>query len=167
MRLPRAWLSDCVTSRFMRFLCCALLAPFVHQIRRPSRLRTMSVGSTCGLGPDLVGIYSISLAARYRVAACSTAVRQGLGKIQTVRGHISAPVFALSPPGRESSLHPPGPVAPRTLSILSVAWTVMASMTKLRRIERRKVAIGLLLDKLHDQGPLSRRASEVLGSCPT
>ena len=34
----------------------------------PSNL--LGVGSVCGLGPDLVGIHSISLAARYRVAAC-------------------------------------------------------------------------------------------------
>ena len=36
----------------------------------PSNL--LGVGSVCGHGPDLVGIYSISLAVRYRVAACST-----------------------------------------------------------------------------------------------
>ena len=32
----------------------------------------LGVGSVCGLGPDLVGLHSISLAARYRTAACST-----------------------------------------------------------------------------------------------
>ena len=30
----------------------------------------LGVGSVCGLGPDLVCIHSISLAARYRTAAC-------------------------------------------------------------------------------------------------
>ena len=34
----------------------------------PSNL--LGVGCVCGLGPDLVGIHSISLAARHRVAAC-------------------------------------------------------------------------------------------------
>ena len=34
-----------------------------------------------GLGPDLVGIHSISLAARYRVAASSSALRRGLEKV--------------------------------------------------------------------------------------
>ena len=43
-------------------------------------------GSVCGLGLDLVGIHSISLAARYRVAACSTTLRQGLEKIQAAQG---------------------------------------------------------------------------------
>ena len=33
----------------------------------PSTL--LGVGSVCGLGPDLVGIHSLSLAARYRVVA--------------------------------------------------------------------------------------------------
>ena len=40
----------------------------------PSNL--LGVGSVCGLGPDLVGIHSISLAARYRVAVCSSTLRQ-------------------------------------------------------------------------------------------
>ena len=42
MLLPQAWLSDCATSRFTRFMCCALLDLFVRQIKQPSsRLRTM------------------------------------------------------------------------------------------------------------------------------
>ena len=60
----------------------------------PSNL--LRVGSLCGLGPDLVGIHSISLAARYRAAACSTTLNQGLEKIQAARGHNFAPIFALS-----------------------------------------------------------------------
>ena len=101
----KAWSSDCATSRSLRFLCLVLLDLYAHQIRQPSRPRTMlfsvlqqarttlfqltllGVGSVSGLGPDLVGIHSISLAARYRVAACWTTLTQGLGKIQTARGH--------------------------------------------------------------------------------
>ena len=56
----------------------------------------MELGSVCGLGPDLVGVHSISLAARYRDAACSTTLNQGLEKIQTAREHNCAPFFALS-----------------------------------------------------------------------
>ena len=37
---------------------------------KPSNL--LGVGFVCGLGPNLVGIHSISLAARYRAAACSS-----------------------------------------------------------------------------------------------
>ena len=57
----------------------------------PSRF--LGVGPVCCLGPDLVGIHSIILAARYRVAACSTTLSQGLDKIQTARGHNCAPIF--------------------------------------------------------------------------
>ena len=45
----------------------------------------LSVGSVCGLGPDLVGIHSLSLAARCRTAACSNTLNQGLEKIQAAR----------------------------------------------------------------------------------
>ena len=61
----------------------------------PSNL--LRVGSVCGLGPDLVGVHSISLAARHRVAACSTTLGQGLEKIQSARGHNCAHIFAVSP----------------------------------------------------------------------
>ena len=42
----------------------------------------IGVRSVCGLGPDLVGVHSLSLAARYRTAACSKTLNQGLEKIQ-------------------------------------------------------------------------------------
>ena len=45
----------------------------------PSSL--LQVGSICGLGPYLVGIRSISLAVRYRVAACASTLRRGLEKV--------------------------------------------------------------------------------------
>ena len=60
----------------------------------PSKL--LQVGSICGLGPDLVGMHSISLAARYRVAACSSTLRRGLEKVSAARGHNCTPLFALS-----------------------------------------------------------------------
>ena len=63
-------------------LQCTTAGPY-HA--KPSNL--LGVGSVCGLGPDLVGIHSISLAARYRAAACSTTLNLGLEKIQTARGH--------------------------------------------------------------------------------
>ena len=70
----------------------------------PSNL--LGVDSVCGLGPDLVGIHSISIAARYRVAACSTTLSQGTEKIQTARGHNCAPIFALSPVWEKGFLAP-------------------------------------------------------------
>ena len=73
-------------------LQCATAGPY-NAI--PSSL--LAVGSVCGLGPGLVGIHSISLAARCRVAACSTTLSRGLEKIITARGHNCTPLFALSP----------------------------------------------------------------------
>ena len=61
----------------------------------PSSL--LHVGSICGLGPDLIGIHSISLAARYRVPACSSTLRRGLEKSMRQPGHHCTPLFALSP----------------------------------------------------------------------
>ena len=53
-------------------LQCPIAGP-----HNPSTL--LEVGSVCGLGPDLVGIHSINLAAHYRVA--------GLEKVSAARGH--------------------------------------------------------------------------------
>ena len=52
----------------------------------PSKL--LAVGPVCGQGPDLVGIHSISLAARYRVAACSTTRTQFLEKVSAARSSL-------------------------------------------------------------------------------
>ena len=59
--------------------------------------KLLAVGSVCGLGPDLVGIHSISLAARCRVAACPSTLHRGREKVSAVRGHNCTPLFALSP----------------------------------------------------------------------
>ena len=99
----------------------------------PSNL--LEVGSVCDLGPDLVGIHSLSLAARYRVSACSTTLSRGLGKIQTVRGHNSAPVFALSPPGRKSSMHPPGSRPGLNVGILSILFNGLCTARRIHTAE--------------------------------
>ena len=70
----------------------------------PSKL--LGVGSVCGLGPDLVGIHSISLAARYRVAACSSTLSRGLESQKGAWTQLHS--FLLSLPfGKESFLFPP------------------------------------------------------------
>ena len=72
--------------------------------RYPSSL--LQVGSICGLGPDVDGIHSISLAARYRFAACSSTLRRGLEKVNEARGHNCTPLFALSPAWEQEFLFP-------------------------------------------------------------
>ena len=66
----------------------------------------LGVGTVCGLGPDLVGIHSISLAARYRTAACSNTLNQGLAKIQAARAFDFAPILALCPNWEKDFLAP-------------------------------------------------------------
>ena len=113
MRLPKAWLSGCATSfsaisvrSFIGSVCApdkATLNSENHALQCttagphnaiPSDL--LGVGSVCGLGPDLVGIHSVSLAARYRLAACSTTLSQGLEKINMARGHNCTPFRCIS-----------------------------------------------------------------------
>ena len=130
----------------------------------PSNL--FRVGSVCGFGPDLVGIHSISLAARYRAAACSTTLGQGLEKIRTAREHNSTPIFALSLVWEKEFLSS------------SIAHSTANAFDIVRRLDRdgkldeapqnkkQKIATGLLLDKLYEKdiaGPIAVRASKFIG----
>ena len=54
----------------------------------------LRAGSTCGLGIDLFGI--LSLAARYRRAATSNTLADGLRKIRAAREYDGASLFAFS-----------------------------------------------------------------------
>ena len=54
------------------------------------------VGSTCGLGLDVLGIDMLSMAARYRTAVKSGTLNNGLKKIRAAREYDRAPIFALS-----------------------------------------------------------------------
>ena len=56
----------------------------------------LAVDSVCGLGPDLVGMHSLSLVARYRVASCSSTLRRGLEKVNAARAQLHSSVCCLS-----------------------------------------------------------------------
>ena len=66
----------------------------------PSSL--LPVRSICGLGPDLVGIHSLSLAARCRVAAGSSTLRRGLEKSMKHEGTIALLSLLFLPLGNMS-----------------------------------------------------------------
>ena len=126
----------------------------------------LGVGSVCGLGPDLVGIHSVSLAASYRAAACSNTINQGLDKIQAARAYDFAPVLALSSSWDKDFL------APSMSRSNSDAFNIVCrldhdgKLDEASRNKKQKVATGLLRDQLCEQdiaGPLSVRASQVLG----
>ena len=112
-------------------------------------------GSVCGLGPDLVGIHFVSLAARYRVAARSTTLYPGVEKIQAARGYNFGSNFALSlPTVRNNFLLLPWRVAQRTLSVLFPVWTVTASLMKHRRIRSVTSHLSRMLLDQSPSGPL-------------
>ena len=168
MLLPKAWLSDCVTSRFMRSLCCALLVLFVHQTQARItlyHLRFLGLATFVALALIWWRIHSLSLAARYRVAACSTTLSRGLEKIGTARGHNCTPLFALSPIWEEFLVPS---MASSTASAFDIVFRLDLDDTldEVPQSKKQKIATGLLLDKLHKQdfaGFLSGRASRVLG----
>ena len=84
----------------------------------PSNL--LKVGSVCGLGPYLVGIHSISLAARYELLHVRQRSDKALRTSRRLEGMtpLRLSIFLLS--GRKSCLHHPWPMAPRMLSVLFV-----------------------------------------------
>ena len=125
----------------------------------------LGVGFVCGLGPDLVGIHSISLAARYRTAACSNTLNQGLEKIQAAFPFDFAPILALCPNWEKDFL------APSMSRSTADAFNIVCRLDHDGKLDepsqhkKQKVATGLLRDKLHTQdfaGPISLRASKVL-----
>ena len=128
--------------------------------------KLLEVGSICGLGPDLVGIQSISVAARYRVAACSSTLRRGLEKVNEARGHNCTPLFALSPAWEREFLFPS--MTFHTAHAFDVVCRLDRDdiLDEVPQNKEQNIATGLLLDKQRTQdfaGPLSSRATRVLG----
>ena len=126
----------------------------------------LGVGSVCGFGPGLVGIHSVCLAARYRTAACSNTLNQGLDKIQAAQAFDFAPILALCTTWEKEFLAP------------SMARSTADAFNKVCRLDRngkldevsqdkkQKVATSLFCDKLHTEdfaGPISLGASKFLG----
>ena len=113
----------------------------------PSNL--LGVGSVCGFGPDLVGIHSISLAARYRAAACSSTFNQGLEKIWAAQGHNCAPIFARSPDWEKEFL------APSMACSTANAFDIVCRLERDGKLDespqnkKQKVATGLLRNQLY------------------
>ena len=120
----------------------------------------------CGLGPDLVGIHSISLAARNRTAACSNTLSQGSQKIQAAREYDFAPVLALSSIWEKEFL------APSMAHSTAEAFNIVCCLDRNGKLDdssqdkKETAATSPHRDELHRQdfaGPISFRASKVLG----
>ena len=86
----------------------------------------LRVGSTCGLGPDILGIHTLSLAARHRTASNSVALANGMAKINMILPHFC------------SQLRMKGEILEPT-RLLYVAWILVANSTNLRRTKNSRL----------------------------
>ena len=111
----------------------------------------LQVGSICGLGPVVIGIHSVSVAARHRVAAGSSTLRRGLEKVNEARGHKCTPLFALSPAWEQKFLFPS--ITFHTADAFDIICRLDRNDTldEVPQNKKQKVATGLLLDKLRTQ----------------
>ena len=122
----------------------------------------------CGVGPDLVGIHYVSLATRYRTAACSNTLNQGLQMIQAARAYdvFFAPVFALNS-NWEKEFSAPS-MAHSTADAFNMVCCLdrNGKLDEVPQDKKQKAATTLLRDEFLKQdfaGPISLRASKVLG----
>ena len=120
----------------------------------------------CGFGPDMVGIHSVCLAARYRTAACSNTLNQGLEKIQAARAFDFAPILALCPNWAKEFLG--SPVARSTADAFNKVCRLdrNGKLDDVSQDKKQKVATSLFCDKLNTQdfaGPISLLVCKFLG----
>ena len=95
--------------------------------------KLLEVGSVFGLGPDLVGIHSISLAARYRVAACSSTLRRGLENC--------TPLFALSLAWEQEFLVPSMAFNTANAYDIVCRLDLMTHLTKCHKTKSRRLPL--------------------------
>ena len=91
----------------------------------------LRVGSVCCLGHDLLVIHTLSLAARKRTAADSSALANGLAKIQAPRENDHASIYAVSSEWKGNFLNLPWPITPWRHMKLYVAWITVANLMNL------------------------------------
>ena len=113
-----------------------------------------------------VGIHSVSFAARYRTAACSNTLNQGLEKIQAARAYDFAPVLALSYNWEKE--FPAPSMARSTAEAFNIVCRLDhdGKLDEVPQDKKQKVATSLLCDKLPAQdfaGPISLWASKIPG----
>ena len=136
-----------------------------HTMQFPPTL--LRVGSVCGLGPDILGIHTLSLAARYRTASNSGTLANGLAKIQAAREYDHA-LHLCSQLRMEGEFFEllPWPITPWRHLKLYFAWITMANLMTLLMARNKKAATALLRDEFQKQDfakPMSLRASRILG----
>ena len=120
----------------------------------------------CGLDLDVLGIHTLSLAARYRTAANSGTLASGLAKVQAARGYDRAPIYAITSEWREKCLNPS--FAHGTME----TYEFVCRMDHTGKIadspndKKQKAATTLLCDEIQKQDfakPAAARVSRILG----
>ena len=94
----------------------------------------------CGLGPDLVGIHAISLAAAIELPRVRTRSNKDLRRSRQPERLILPLLLRSAPTGKRNFLLPPWLVAPRKRSILFVVWTAMANLMRYHRTRQTTYA---------------------------
>ena len=108
----------------------------------------LRVGSMCGLGPDMLGIHTLSQAARPKTAANSGTLANGLAKVQAAREYDLATIFAVTSDSTEKILHPS--MAHSTME----AYEIVCRLDRTGRIadypndKKQKAATTLLRDEI-------------------
>ena len=143
---PRVSWKDCVTLRYTLCLCLGIIgsisAPDEATLKEEAQALQcttagpcnaiptdlLRVGSTCGLGPDILGIHTLSLAARHRTASNSVALANGMAKKQNnmILSHCC------------SQLRMKGQILEPT-RLLYVAWILVANSTNLRKTKNNRL----------------------------
>ena len=100
----------------------------------------LGVSSVCGLGPDLVGIHSISLAP-YRTARLQTRSTESLRRSRLPRRQTSSLSLHSAPRGKRTFLLPPCPVALWMLSMLYVVWSAMAHLMRPHKTRSKRLQL--------------------------
>ena len=153
----------------------SLLARFAHLTKLLSRLRPIPFSVQlqdrttqnlltfllCGLGPDLVSIHSVILA-----AACRPRLTKASRKSRRL-GHECAPIFDFSPIWEKEFLAPS--MACSTADSFDIVCCLHrdGKLDETPQKKKQKVATGLLRDKLYEQdfhGPISLRTSSGSGT---
>ena len=127
----------------------------------------LRVGSMCGLGLDIFGIHTLSLAARYRIAANSGTLAKGFARIQAVRRYDRLPICATTSEWKDFFLKNPS-MAHSTMETYELACRLdhTGRIADCPNDKKQKAATTFLRDEIPKQDfakPVAARLSRILG----
>ena len=126
----------------------------------------LRVGSMCGLGLDVLGIHTLSLAARYSTAANSGTLANGLAKIHAARECDRSSICALSPSWKEKFVHSSMACSTVEASEFVCRLDHAGKIADSPYDKKQKAATFLLRDEIQKRDfakPVAARVSKVFG----